>query len=139
MQPQQIWFLNANKRPERFVTNLGKHRYWCSDKRGAYEWRIVVLRILGGVFFVSGLVAACVHGRAGRQKMSTAGPLRSRRRPYRVECTGSLSTSEVKRHRVPASTRVGDCLGRPQGAVGFFPKFPALRLCHSSPRSSFRL
>jgi hypothetical protein len=24
---------------------------------------------------------------------------RSRRRPYRVECTGSLLTSEIKRHR----------------------------------------
>ena len=40
-------------------------------------------------------------------------------RPYRVECTGSLPTSEVKRRRARLVLRVGDRPGRPQGAASF--------------------
>ena len=55
---------------------------------------------LGRRVFVSGSVAAFVHRLAGGDKKGTAtAPHRFRRRPYRVECTGSLSTSEVKQHR----------------------------------------
>ena len=38
-------------------------------------------------------------------------------RPYHVECTGSLPTSEVKRHRARLVLGWGDRLGRPQGAA----------------------
>ena len=57
-------------------------------------------------------------------------------RPYRVECTGSLLTSEVKRHRARlVSTRVGDRLGTPRGAASFFFLFSGER---QDKRSKFR-
>ena len=46
--------------------------------------------------------------------------LNVRWRPYHVECTGSLPTSEVKLRRARLVLGWGDRPGRPQGAASFF-------------------
>ena len=75
---------------------------------------------------VSVCICVCVCARAGAgarafvwQPRSEALKASGADGPYRVECTGSLPTSEVKRRRARSALGVGDRLGRPAGAVSF--------------------
>ena len=87
---------------------------------------------LAGLFYFSRILGkrSKIHqARQGRIQISW-GSLTFRWRPYRVECTGSLLTSEVKRHRARLVLGWGTAWEHPR----VLPAFPHLLNALARPR-----